>query len=356
MTERQLDPRGEWMFRAIGDVGSDLIDSAEHRRFAAGIWRRLAPLAACLVLLVGLGLLAAPLLQTPPQETAPATPLPAEPSTPVLEEQESVVQEYDDAVAVPKERLVVLDTVYYVEAHYTDAEAAPYLGEALGTVSQADRPEAEGEMAYAKKDCGVLVRDGVELPLELFVVQEQGYLYCLTYYAQTGPLFSEEMRQTGWQFLTPLLSLEIPLFDRAEDLSSEELLQMFLLSLELERLAGRRTEDLDCYLWQKKNAYVVPVEDLCRQLDRYLEGYVFDPEQCGAYDAGLQALVLEDLQPKEVQGVLRLLQVEDLGETLQVQVGRYPTRDSDTLVELRRYEIAWTQSGCVFRSIVELTQ
>ncbi len=47
--------QAEQILNALGDVGNDLVDMAEHLVFAKSPWRRLAPLAACLAVLVGLG-------------------------------------------------------------------------------------------------------------------------------------------------------------------------------------------------------------------------------------------------------------------------------------------------------------
>ena len=144
---------------------------------------------------------------------------------------------------------------------------------------------------------------------------------------------------------------------KAAALSAEELLQMFLLSLELERLAGNRTEDLNRYLWLEKEEYVIPVADVTRQLNRYLQGYDFQPVLCSAYDPQRHALVLPDLTPRESQGVLRLVGEAKLnlaGQTMELQVGRYADETGDILLELRYYEIGLTKSGCIFRCIREV--
>ena len=57
----------ERLFRVIGDVGSDLVDTAENKVFPRSAGRRLLPAAACLAVLVGLTCLALPYLQQTPQ-------------------------------------------------------------------------------------------------------------------------------------------------------------------------------------------------------------------------------------------------------------------------------------------------
>lgn len=348
---QQSQDRGELVFRAMGGIGGDLIDTAEHRRFAAGPWRRLLPMAACLALLVGLSLLTLPMLKQDSGQSQLVQP----------DLEEAVVSAPEktapDTAVQPKERLVVLDTVYYVEAVYTEEEATPYLGEPIGKVTKTDVPEWLGEQAYARKDSTVRNVQGVDIPLEIFVVQEKGYLYCLTYFVQTGSLFSMEDLQQPETF-EALLTMEVPLFDKAAALSAEELLQMFLLSLELERLVGNRTADLNRYLWLAGETYVIPVADVTRQLDRYLQGYAFNPELCAAYDPQRHALVLQDLTPEAAEGVYRLVgdaKLNLLEQTLELQVARYADETSDIVLELRYYEIGLTQNGCIFRCIREAT-
>ena len=46
---------GEQIFEALTDVGADLVDMAEHQRFAGSPWRKAVSLAACAALLIGMG-------------------------------------------------------------------------------------------------------------------------------------------------------------------------------------------------------------------------------------------------------------------------------------------------------------
>lgn len=62
----------EDLLRALGDVGEDLLHMAEHKRFYHQ-WKKWASLAACLALVVGLGLWSLPHLGTSVKESeAPA--------------------------------------------------------------------------------------------------------------------------------------------------------------------------------------------------------------------------------------------------------------------------------------------
>lgn len=46
---------GEQIFSALTDVGTDLVDMAEHQRMERSPWRKLGSIAACLAVLLGLG-------------------------------------------------------------------------------------------------------------------------------------------------------------------------------------------------------------------------------------------------------------------------------------------------------------
>lgn len=50
----------EKMFRAVGDVGDDLIHMAQIRKFRPSVWRRVLPMAACLAVIVAVGALVVP--------------------------------------------------------------------------------------------------------------------------------------------------------------------------------------------------------------------------------------------------------------------------------------------------------
>lgn len=370
-----MEERKERLLRAIGGVGGDLIDAAEKRRFAAGPLRRLLPMAACLALLAGVGLLVLPWFQGTKEETARIEETVAEqeqPEQPEQPGQEELAEEMpaedegitEQPAAEPKERLVVLGTVYYVEAFYTDEEAADYLGQRIGTVEQSDRTELAGEQVFMKKDCSTQLINGKQVPLEIFVMQEKGYLYCLTYYAQAGPLlsFQEVLNQLEGgegNDLRQLLAVDMPCFGEASELAAEDLLQCFLLTLKLERDAGNRTEDLDRYLWLEEDAYVIPTADVTRQLDRYLEGYEFKPEQWPGYDPQRQALILEELTPRASVGVLVPTGEPGWGTDGTV-VWTYASRvahaDSTIPVELRNYVIRFTDSGWIYESIYQVEE
>lgn len=351
--------RSEHLFRAVGGVGGDLIDTAEKRTFGPGLLRKWMPIAACLAILLGLGLLVQPALWNGEPSAGPV--VGNQPDAMENTAKEEALEEGTGTPAVPRERLVVLDTVYYVEAHYTDAEAEPWLGSSVGTVWQADRPELEGERVYAKKDCSFRWFGQTQVPMEIFVTEEKGYAYCLTYFVRTTPLFTLEEIQKEWKLgkqdaVAGLLQLELPCFEKASDLSAEELLQMFLVSLELERLTEHRTEDLNRYLWLEDNVYVIPAADVMRQLDRYLANYDFRVEQCRNYDASRQALILETLTPQNADGILVPTgepEWDSQTGLLKLRIARCDADDPAAVVELLQYVIADTPEGWKFERVVK---
>lgn len=63
----------EQILDALGEVGLDLVDQAEKLRFSQGLWRRILPVAACAVLMVGAGAYAWQSLRISPAEPAMTT-------------------------------------------------------------------------------------------------------------------------------------------------------------------------------------------------------------------------------------------------------------------------------------------
>lgn len=362
-----MEAGAERLFRAIGGVGGDLVDLAERRRYPVSRWKRLAPLAACLALLVGLGLLFAPAFH-PKQEFAlfedVVGPLPGTAEEMVQHSQTNAPAEEAEPLPTAVEQLVVRDTIYYLEAVYSPEEASPHLGTRLDVVEQADRPELAGAAVYTKD--GSTDRD--DLPLEIFIQGDGCYYYALTYYAPAGPVFTREealalwsqWENSGWMALSQTFALDAATFDRASDLNADELLQLFLLTLKLERELGKRTADLDRYLWLAEDGtYLVHPADLTRQLDRYLEGYHFLPEQCRAYDSDRAVLVLHSLEPTPSHGVLIPLEHSTFDpETgvLNLHVVRCADAVSREPLELRSYEIRFTETGCILDRILSVEE
>ena len=375
----------ERLFRVIGDVGSDLVDTAENKVFPRSAGRRLLPAAACLAVLVGLTCLALPYLQQTPQQEPAATEAPPsleqttelpadETQLPQTEEDQNRKQQQDAAVPVqPKEQLVFWDTIYYVEAVYTPEQAEMAAGDYLGTVQAADDETLVGAPVYMRLASATRADSKErEVPLEIFVQDGAQYLYCLTYYAPSGPIMDYRTAADLWSLgepdylasalLTPLEQCfyggETPLEYRdAGELTPEQLLRLFLATLQAERLLDQRTGDLDRYLWYDGSEYVIPTTDIRRQLNRYLDGYDWRPEELPGYRADLEAVVLEqlavDLTPEAVYVVLdpesSALDAEN--RTLTLVGDRY---QDVRLAGRRCYQLRFTDNGCILEAVYTL--
>ena len=334
-----METGNERLLRVLGDVGGDLIANAERKTFAPSPWRRVLPVAACLVLIVGLTLVAAPRFLVPKSaekyedyaasvgnlpmadgvtennKQAMEEPKAEAPQEPEAELPGAVQEESKNENALsPKEELVFWDTVYYVEAQYTVEEALPLLGAHLGFVEQADQDILLDANVYIRQDSEVR-EDYKEraVPLEIFVENEQGYLYCLTYYLLDAPLMEWLQAQHLWQegrldaladvFVRDLeyslyacgMDLQYNFNNGEINLPPEQLLHLFKATLKMERQAGRRVEDLDSYLWEAGDGYLVPAEDIRKQLHKYLDAFTWKPEELPGYDPELEAVWMETL-------------------------------------------------------------
>jgi len=310
--------RSENLFRAIGGVGGDLIDLAEKKTFRPGYLRRLLPLAACLTLFLALGLWLQDLfpveretdlqLTAPPQAAAPV---------------ESAAYRWSDRPITAKERLTVNGTIYYIEAVY-EAKSAKR-GDQIGQV--------DGKAVYIGGETFKQDHWGREMPLEIFVEQEDGrYLYCLTYYAWDGAAGTmEEVRQM--EDLSAFALGEA--FSDPAELTEAQLVRFFLRTLELERQMGRRTEDLNRYLWYDaaEDCYIIPMEDIAVQLDRYLDGNSWPRF------AENRALVLKTLEAERQPETFAAAVFEE--DRLILTTDRY------------EYTIRFTEDRCVYESIQE---
>ncbi len=334
-----METGNERLLRVLGDVGGDLIANAERKTFAPSPWRRIVPVAACLALIVGLTLVAAPRFLVPKSaeqyedygaavgnlpaadgvienhKQNPEEPKAEPPQEPEADPPGTVQEESKSEQALaPKEELVFCDTVYYVEAQYTVEEALPLLGAHLGFVEQADHDILLDANVYMRQDAEVR-EDYKErvVPLEIFVENEQGYLYCLTYYLLDEPLMEWLQAQYLWQegrldvlADTFVRDLEYSLYSYGMDLQyhfnngeinllPEQLLHFFKVTLKMERQAGSRVEDLDSYLWEAGDGYLIPVEDIREQLHKYLPAFTWRPEELPGYDPELEAVWMESL-------------------------------------------------------------
>lgn len=298
-----METGSERLLRVMGDVGDDLVDTAEKKIFSRSVRQKLLPVAACLVLVAGLGLLSGAYLFRSEPSTVPN--YDSESIHAPVPEEEMPPQTVEKNPVAAREQLVFRGTVYYVEALYTKQQAEELLGDVLGTVETADDPACVGAQVYLRRGAQVRKNEQEqEVPLEIFVQVEDGYRYCLTYFASAGAPLEYEALCRLWyagklDTLTELLVIPLETaaaFETAAALTGQQLEQMFLLTLNMERSAGKRSEDLDRYLWHDGSRYVIPEADIRRQLDKYLTGYIWQPQTLPDYRLDSCAVELDTLE------------------------------------------------------------
>lgn len=344
----------ERLLRVIGDVGSDLIATAEQKVFAKSPWRTWLPVAACAALVLGMGYYALPYL-TVREEASPAEP---------PQSVEAVIDTESDKNSPPvngsmasgetaltseKEQLVFWDTVYYVEAVY-EAETAIALTDGyLGNVTAADDESLIGAEVFLRRDAATKTDyKEREVPLEILVFNGEDYLYCLTYYEMTGPLLEWMAVQSRWYsgkldaLAETFAVAAAPDFETAADLNQDELLRFFLLTLELERAAGRRTADLDRYLWYNGEQYTISYGDVARQLDKYLDDHQALPENLTV------ELPTLELEREDWSIVPEQCRLDEEGKTLTLVLQKENVK--------KRCVIRFEDDRCVFQQIQTITE
>lgn len=386
-----MERENERLMRVLGNVGGDLIAMAEQKRFPASPWRRILPAAACLLLAAGLGWMAASYISSPetaapvPAAKTEATPrevisIPAAELVPAETAPAEILVpdvEYDIVVSAPevtaREQLVFWDTIYYVEAQYTAEEAAQRQGTELGQVTQADDETLIGAAVFSQN--GAETRSDSkerQVPLEIFVENEQGYLYCLTYYDRSEPLMEWEQVRYFYEYdqmdkaVEQLLTmpeaarqlLELPLDMASGDWNAEELLAFFRATVQMETMFGTRTDDLNSYLWSWDGGYAVPVSDIRRQLDKYLETYMLIDEEIPGYDPESQTVLLPslnicgDTQAEEISAVLQVVDELELGESwldTEAKTLSVMLRCGDGAV--RWYQLQWKDRNILYTAM-----
>ncbi len=371
-----MEKQSERLFRVLGDIGPDLIATAERKTFAPSPWRRILPVAASLILAAGLAMAAAPWFLV--KEAAPAAPAPepqvqemppmeetpAEQMEILTEAAEETPVEYADALwAQPKEKVTFWDTVYYVEAEYGEAEAKLFLGDDLGgvyekvnTITRADHKERN-------------------IPMEIFVPTEKGYDYCLTYFQSVRPVMewetvqyaleNDQIGQLAESLILPVerarIGQSVDLeYGEGETLGPDQLVRFFLATLELERIGslgkadGLRDREEDDFLWlQEDGTYVIPLADVQEQLEKYLNLETPDLEQAKAYDPVRNALVLTVLElPEPPKGIhlevetAKPLENEGQGLYLQTRVFR-----GEEMIGRRTYVLDFTDGRVVYKAM-----
>ena len=173
----------EKLFRALSDVGDDLLMMAQNRRFA-NPWKRWGTLAACIALVLCLGMVALPYFPVgcgssmAPAEMAPAeTPAETPAEAPAVTEEASVEETPAlDAEAQEEAKgesgLQEVITVWFEDEAYEVGSTCEFpadLGEELGVVQASDGRDLTGNRVFAALDLGgiyVEIEEGIYLYAE----------------------------------------------------------------------------------------------------------------------------------------------------------------------------------------------
>ena len=177
----------EFLMEALSGIGDDLIRLAETRRFP-NPWRRWGKLAACIALVLCLGVLALPWLpmgcgaaQAPemaPAASAPeSAPMESPADFPIADEapaeepmeppkQDAVSEEAPEGAGTyPEEQVSILFDGLWYELHSPPLELPEDLGDELGVVEESDGRDLAGCPVYAAADSE-----------DLYVRLPEGYL------------------------------------------------------------------------------------------------------------------------------------------------------------------------------------
>ena len=379
----------ELLFRALNDVGDDLLHMAENRRFA-NPWKKWASLAACLVLIVSLSVLALPYFPmgcgasvkteeapaameesaaAPEAETQENTKAeaPAE-ETPVKEEaleEEAAVEEptgdvpdqeagTSDSVTADQgeaDWFVVCDTLYYVDAVLTGEEMPRDAGDYLGDVTDAAEEELLGCSVYADQYAAVFSNHAVNgqiVTQYVYVDSPNGWILGMTAnektvsrYAATDVQNAIDTGDTQWiidTFVKPVQAQGVDLLEGGAVADSETLNGLFLASLQLN--TGTMME----WVWrQEDGSLLVHPADITRRLSRFLDTFDYDPTETDAYDPETGMLRFsEEEWTRQAYGLyLKRASVE--GDRVWLWVGLPESEDlyDEMMYELRFDEDSW---------------
>ena len=393
----------ETLFRAIGDVGGDLIHMAETRTFHSSPWRRCGALAACLALVLCVSAIALPYF---PRGCGAATETAASPAAEAVQnskteaaaesaasKKESAAEEYladlpQEAVenapaaeiqpeednltqAVPAGKAIdalgwlsYRGAVYYGWGYYTEEAAMPQITRRLEDITQ-----ASGVADWSRRTVYEKTAGEHSAPDEIFVETQNGLLHCNTWHQPAEAFLNagtaREMVENGVD--EALLTTFVQIFEenfsgqfylKPSDLTEAQLQQLYLLFLSLERQFGTRTYEADKAAWyvEEEAAFVIPMDDVCRTLSCYLDGYELDAAQLPNFDWEREALVLPDVRiaPYERAWPYRLSLLDAVfvdDTTMVLAVGSY-TEDYKTQNHITLYDIRFADGHCYFDSIM----
>ena len=383
----------EYLFRALNDVGDDLIHMAEHRKFT-NPWKKWVSLAACLALIVSLSVVVLPYFpmgcgSSVQKESAMEESTAAAPEAPAAEEEkaeapaeeapaekEEAVMEEESAAEEPEEetteeaateeagaldtlpnsqsvrRFTVCSTIYYLNDRIGLIREEPKeLGDYLGDVTDADDPNLIGCPVYAEAYSAWFSNhavDGKSVTQNVFVATPDGWLTASTSNEKTVSRYAPEDIQaaidsgdTQWiinTFVRPVQAQMVDLLEGGKVADSETLNGLFLASLQLNTGVA-----LDWIWIQEDLSILVHPEDVERRLERFLDDFSYDPAETAAYDpqTGMLRFAQEELL-REANGLyLKRASVE--GDRVWLWVGLPETDDlyDEVMYELRFDADSW---------------
>lgn len=323
----------EDLFRAIGDVGDDLIHMAEHKRFP-NYWKKWVPMAACMALIVGLGAMALPYFpmgcgsKSAAPEAAPEEPkysmdvVDQESKTEEAETPEAPMEEPMEAEPEAEEeaapmvpgadgtaedsmngtqegtepsdvtQITICSTVYYLRPGIVKEGATPgNLGQYIGEVETSDNEAYIGcpvyEMAHTVWYSNHAV-DGQSVPAEILVEGPDGWIAGFTGNEKTVSRYTAADVQAAidqgddeWiirTFVQPIQAQEIYLLYEIGCEDSENLNRLFLASLYL------NTGTAIDIAWADGDGLLVHPRDVEQRLEKFLDGFTYDPTETEAYN------------------------------------------------------------------------
>ena len=322
------EERQERLFRAIGDVGADLIDMAEKQTFAPSRWRKWGSLAACLAVILCLGVLAMPYFPKGCGSGSKGTAAPGASVT--VEDPAAAEPAEEEAVETPQEepgptedaapepvvrtRFVFRYTYYYL----TDQEPSPLdnppsvLGELLGEVEACDDPSLVGCPVYRYLNTTEFDNhsvNGLTVPQEVWVETEEGYRFAVTLNEKTVSRYTvddvlEHLEEDDgdWIVSTFVGALwEMDDFSDPSELTGEQLNRFLWYTCDMNTGISPLTR------WREDGeAYVIPADEAVWRLNRFLDTVAYDPSETAAYDADRNALVYETQALSDALPALRL--------------------------------------------------
>lgn len=274
--------KNEYLFRALGDVGDDLIHKAETQRFR-NPWKNWVSMAAAVAVVISLGALALPYFpsgcsasKSAATESAAEVPKYTFTADMMDQEKPEIIEEESLTEAVPENemaltapspgasedgmmnsamesaaqtdviQITVCSTVYYLQPGMVDSGETPEkLGQQIGIVETSDNESYLGCPIYEVADTTWYSNhavDGQSVPSEILVEGPNGWIAGFTgnektvaRYTVTDVQAAMDAGDYDWimqTFVQPVESQQVRLLDgRSED--SEMLNRLFLASLQL---------------------------------------------------------------------------------------------------------------------------